>query len=141
VISSSGRSRPPTATIRICLASSISCRYRVRLAQSLDSKSIALAEQNNAVGGGGGIGSEATPRFSLRADRASDADALLREFPDLLDPVRREPLQRGGIWLVRPDGYVCVAGGADRVSSGRTFLRTSLQRNSAEGVSVHKPVV
>ena len=33
-------------------------------------------------------------------------------FSSLLDPEVRRPFQAGGIWLVRPDGYVAMAASA-----------------------------
>ena len=56
------------------------------------------------------VGSGDTPRFALFARTSAATADLLRKFDDLLDPDIRPPLHRGGMWLVRPDGYTaCVA--------------------------------
>lgn len=62
------------------------------------------------------IGAGPSPRFALFA-AADEATARLAAcHPDLLEPQARAPFAEGGIWLVRPDGYVAVAGGRDRLA-------------------------
>jgi 2-polyprenyl-6-methoxyphenol hydroxylase-like FAD-dependent oxidoreductase len=51
------------------------------------------------------VGSGATPRFALFAEKTAAIDDLLRRFEELLDPDVRLPVRKDGIWLVRPDGY------------------------------------
>jgi 2-polyprenyl-6-methoxyphenol hydroxylase-like FAD-dependent oxidoreductase len=63
------------------------------------------------------IGSGAIPRFALFADKNSATADLLRQFDRLLDPDIRPPLREGGIWLIRPDGYVaCSARSQDLIA-------------------------
>jgi 2-polyprenyl-6-methoxyphenol hydroxylase-like FAD-dependent oxidoreductase len=60
------------------------------------------------------VGSGNAPRFALFAASSGDIDGLIESFPDLLDSNVRPPINEGGIWLVRPDGYVsCSARVAD----------------------------
>jgi 2-polyprenyl-6-methoxyphenol hydroxylase-like FAD-dependent oxidoreductase len=60
------------------------------------------------------IGSGNAPRFALFAAPSRDIDGLIEKFPDLLDPNVRPSINEGGVWLVRPDGYVaCSARVAD----------------------------
>jgi hypothetical protein len=55
------------------------------------------------------VGAGDTPRFALFAESDEGAAALLAQFPKLLEQEVRTPFQTGGLWLVRPDGYVAVA--------------------------------
>jgi 2-polyprenyl-6-methoxyphenol hydroxylase-like FAD-dependent oxidoreductase len=54
------------------------------------------------------IGAGRHPRFTLFADEVAGALALRTRFPALVDQTLRPPLAEGGIWLVRPDGYVAA---------------------------------
>jgi 2-polyprenyl-6-methoxyphenol hydroxylase-like FAD-dependent oxidoreductase len=51
----------------------------------------------------------AAPRFALFATPGPEAESLLLEFTDLLEPVLHAPLGSDAMWLVRPDGYVAAA--------------------------------
>ena len=67
------------------------------------------------------VGAGDTPRFAIFAE-ADDADAaaLLAQYPALLESALRPPYHSGGLWLVRPDGYVAVStkrGDTERVSA------------------------
>ena len=61
------------------------------------------------------FGSGKTPRFAICSDApssesAKDAAAVLTQtYQDLLEPALRPPFVPGGLWLVRPDGYVALA--------------------------------
>jgi 2-polyprenyl-6-methoxyphenol hydroxylase-like FAD-dependent oxidoreductase len=55
------------------------------------------------------VGSGNLPRFALFADDDADAKTLIAKYSDLLEQQVRKPFQPGGLWLVRPDGYVAVA--------------------------------
>lgn len=68
------------------------------------------------------VGAGNTPRFALFAEPDERVATLLAQYPNLVEPDVRKPFQTGGLWLVRPDGYIAVAttqGDWDRVS---TFL-------------------
>jgi 2-polyprenyl-6-methoxyphenol hydroxylase-like FAD-dependent oxidoreductase len=52
------------------------------------------------------VGSGGAPLFALFAERNAATADLLRRFEGLLDPDIRPPFRDGGVWLVRPDGYV-----------------------------------
>jgi 2-polyprenyl-6-methoxyphenol hydroxylase-like FAD-dependent oxidoreductase len=55
------------------------------------------------------VGSGDRPLFGLFAEKTVAIADLIGRFAGLLDPVVRPPLHEGGIWLVRPDGYVACA--------------------------------
>jgi hypothetical protein len=61
---------------------------------------VAPIEGQSPVGRGG------APLFALFAERNAATADLLRRFEGLLDPDIRPPFRDGGVWLVRPDGYV-----------------------------------
>ena len=64
------------------------------------------------------MGSGSQPLFALFAKKTVATDDLVGRFQGLLDPNVRPPLHEGGIWLVRPDGYVaCSSKDADVVAS------------------------
>ena len=74
------------------------------------------------------VGSGSMPRFALFADKTSATADLLRQFEGLLDPDIRPPTE-GGIWLVRPDGYVaCSARGQDLIAK---YLESLCQRTTS----------
>jgi len=57
------------------------------------------------------------PLFALFAERNAATTDLLRRFEGLLDSEMLLPFRDGGIWLVRPDGYVvCSTDDADVVA-------------------------
>jgi hypothetical protein len=55
------------------------------------------------------VGSDDRPLFALFAEKTVAIANLIERFKGLLDPVIRPPLHEGGIWLVRPDGYVACS--------------------------------
>jgi 2-polyprenyl-6-methoxyphenol hydroxylase-like FAD-dependent oxidoreductase len=55
------------------------------------------------------VGSGSTPLFALFAENTADTADLIKRFEGLVDPDIRPPLHDGGIWLVRPDGYVACS--------------------------------
>lgn len=56
------------------------------------------------------IGAGNVPRFALLAEPSAAVSALLAAHGELLAPDLLPPLGAGGLWLLRPDGYVaCVA--------------------------------
>jgi 2-polyprenyl-6-methoxyphenol hydroxylase-like FAD-dependent oxidoreductase len=64
------------------------------------------------------------PRFALFAADTAAVAQLIADYAALLDPLPRPPLAEGGLWLVRPDGYIaCTAKNAD-VETIASYLRT-----------------
>jgi 2-polyprenyl-6-methoxyphenol hydroxylase-like FAD-dependent oxidoreductase len=55
------------------------------------------------------VGSGNTPRFVLFAEDTPTSRALLSKYPNLVEPSPRKQYVDGGIWIVRPDGYVALA--------------------------------
>jgi 2-polyprenyl-6-methoxyphenol hydroxylase-like FAD-dependent oxidoreductase len=55
------------------------------------------------------VGAGSAPRFALFAANTTATADLLERFPRLLDREVRPPLRDGGIWLVRPDGYLACS--------------------------------
>jgi 2-polyprenyl-6-methoxyphenol hydroxylase-like FAD-dependent oxidoreductase len=56
------------------------------------------------------VGAGDTPRFALYADgRNGEGLDLIARYSHLLESELREPFDRSGLWLVRPDGYVALA--------------------------------
>ena len=55
------------------------------------------------------VGSGDRPRFALFADGDGVPAELQRRHAPLLEPKLRPPFRAGGIWLVRPDGYVALS--------------------------------
>jgi len=57
---------------------------------------------------GAPVGAGDAPRFALCAQATLDSAALIARHGDLLSPEIRAPLEKDGVWLVRPDGYVAA---------------------------------
>jgi 2-polyprenyl-6-methoxyphenol hydroxylase-like FAD-dependent oxidoreductase len=55
------------------------------------------------------VGAGDRPRFVLCAEADGMPSDFLERHTNLLEPVLREPYHAGGLWLVRPDGYVALA--------------------------------
>jgi hypothetical protein len=55
------------------------------------------------------VGAGRSPRFVLFAEQDARGMQLIAKYPNLLEPTLREPFSPGGLWLVRPDGYVGLA--------------------------------
>jgi hypothetical protein len=55
------------------------------------------------------VGAGSAPRFALFAANTTATADLVERFPGLLDRDVRPPLRDGGIWLVRPDGYLACS--------------------------------
>jgi 2-polyprenyl-6-methoxyphenol hydroxylase-like FAD-dependent oxidoreductase len=75
------------------------------------------------------VGSGGVPLFALFAEKTTATADLLKRFEGLLDPDIRPPFHDGGIWLVRPDGYVaCSSQDTDVVASHLDgIVRPSMQ--------------
>ena len=50
-----------------------------------------------------------SPKFVVYGDKEGQAAAVIARYAGLLDREIRKPFEDGGMWLVRPDGYVAVA--------------------------------
>jgi hypothetical protein len=57
----------------------------------------------------------------MASDRQMAA-RLIAAHPALLEPEPRDPPDAGGIWLVRPDGYVAASAGANDWTAISTHL-------------------
>jgi 2-polyprenyl-6-methoxyphenol hydroxylase-like FAD-dependent oxidoreductase len=69
------------------------------------------------------IGAGDTPRFALFAEPKDDEETkLLARFPNLLEAALRKPFHEGGLWLVRPDGYIALAARHDGWDQVAAFL-------------------
>ncbi len=55
------------------------------------------------------FGAGPRPRFTLCADEGEAAAGLRQRYPTLIEGAMRAPFAPGGLWLVRPDGYVALA--------------------------------
>ncbi|AMV20636.1 FAD-dependent monooxygenase [Planctomyces sp. SH-PL14] len=51
----------------------------------------------------------AAPRFVVYGERSVAGAAVMERYGDVVDQTVREPFVEGGMWLVRPDGYVAIA--------------------------------
>jgi 2-polyprenyl-6-methoxyphenol hydroxylase-like FAD-dependent oxidoreductase len=55
------------------------------------------------------VGAGDTPRFALFAAEDGMPGQLLTKYAGFLEPKLRAPFEPGGLWLVRPDGYVALS--------------------------------
>jgi hypothetical protein len=69
------------------------------------------------------VGAGDIPRFALFADPDEKAVALLKQYQGIVERELRKPFQSGGVWLVRPDGYIAVATKADDWDCVAGFLK------------------
>jgi 2-polyprenyl-6-methoxyphenol hydroxylase-like FAD-dependent oxidoreductase len=84
------------------------------------------------VAGQPAVGTGNTPRFSLFADANEGTTRLLGQFAQLLEPALRAPVNAGGAWLVRPDGYVACAAAHDDIGLIGGYLESIRQRGTAK---------
>lgn len=68
------------------------------------------------------VGAGETPRFVLFADDGDLYAQVLEEYGAIVEPVVRGPFESGGLWLVRPDGYVGLRARAGDVDAVRRYL-------------------
>jgi len=59
------------------------------------------------------FGAGPVPRFALLAKNEEGSRDLLRRYAEIMEERVRQPPEEGGVWLVRPDGYVATAARAD----------------------------
>jgi 2-polyprenyl-6-methoxyphenol hydroxylase-like FAD-dependent oxidoreductase len=77
------------------------------------------------------VGAGDTPRFVLFAEADQMPAGLLERYIRLLEPTLRPPYHPGGLWLVRPDGYVALAAKRSDWSAVTAYL----ENISSEGGS------
>ncbi|HSZ77008.1 MAG TPA: FAD-dependent monooxygenase [Chthoniobacterales bacterium] len=68
------------------------------------------------------VGSGNTPRFALFAEDTPTSKSLLSKYPNFVEPLPRKPYAHGGIWIVRPDGYVALAAKHDAWNDVDAYL-------------------
>jgi 2-polyprenyl-6-methoxyphenol hydroxylase-like FAD-dependent oxidoreductase len=80
------------------------------------------------------VGSGDTPRFALFAEDTPASRSLLSKYPNLVEPSPRNQYADGGIWVVRPDGYVALAAKHDAWNDVDAYLS---RLTKATTVSTH----
>jgi 2-polyprenyl-6-methoxyphenol hydroxylase-like FAD-dependent oxidoreductase len=65
---------------------------------------------------------EVGPRFTVHAARSAAVDGLIGRFATLVCAQLRPACKDGGVWLVRPDGYVAAVAPATNVESLNRYL-------------------
>jgi 2-polyprenyl-6-methoxyphenol hydroxylase-like FAD-dependent oxidoreductase len=68
------------------------------------------------------IGAGDQPRFALCSEPNEEASRLIARYPQLLEPSVRKPYEDGGLWLVRPDGYIGFAAKANAWDEAAKYL-------------------
>ncbi len=68
------------------------------------------------------VGYGDTPRFALFGEGSNRVNALINEFPDLVEQTIRPALDPTAIFLVRPDGYVACVAKVDNVGVVADYL-------------------
>ena len=80
------------------------------------------------------VSSGRVPEFVAFGAGGDGFAAVAGRFPRLLDPIIRAPFSPGGLWLVRPDGYVFLAtkeGAWDKVEEALVALDAPKSRTPA----------
>ena len=68
------------------------------------------------------VGAGNAPRFALFSPDSADVRAVLAKYPAIVEQAPRVPFADGGMWLVRPDGYVALVAKADATSDLDRYL-------------------
>jgi hypothetical protein len=68
------------------------------------------------------VGAGTTPRFALFTEPGVGSSQLIARFPNLLELNVRKPFHAGGLWLVRPDGYVALSAKSSEWKKAVTYL-------------------
>jgi 2-polyprenyl-6-methoxyphenol hydroxylase-like FAD-dependent oxidoreductase len=79
------------------------------------------------------VGSGNTPRFVLFAEDTPTSRSLLSKYPNFVEPLPRKPYAHGGIWIVRPDGYVALAAKNDAWNDVDAYLSRLTKAASTSG--------
>jgi hypothetical protein len=59
------------------------------------------------------VGAGNTPRFAVCAEDSEEGRSVLAKYETFVETAIRPPYSEGGIWLVRPDGYVALVAKRD----------------------------
>jgi 2-polyprenyl-6-methoxyphenol hydroxylase-like FAD-dependent oxidoreductase len=68
------------------------------------------------------VGSGNTPRFAMFAEDTPASRSLLSKYANLVEPSPRKPYAEGGVWVVRPDGYVALVAKDDAWNDVDAYL-------------------
>jgi 2-polyprenyl-6-methoxyphenol hydroxylase-like FAD-dependent oxidoreductase len=79
------------------------------------------------------VGSGNTPRFALFAEDTPTSRALLSKYQNLVEASPRKQYAHGGVWIVRPDGYVALAAKQDAWNAVDAYLSHLTKPASASG--------
>jgi hypothetical protein len=124
-LNAAGSYRDPAPGTRASLRtteSSVGASYTPPSSLSADSDG--LSSQSDSLPP---VGAGDRPRFVLFADPDGMPPTLQESYADLLEPTLREPFYPGGMWLVRPDGYIALSaktGDWNAVTAYLTRLRS-----------------
>jgi hypothetical protein len=80
------------------------------------------------------VGAGPAPRFVLYAEEDDRAKAFVAEHGAFVDARIRQPFAPGGLWLVRPDGYVGLASGANDWEAANDYVRELSGGQSAAAI-------
>jgi 2-polyprenyl-6-methoxyphenol hydroxylase-like FAD-dependent oxidoreductase len=69
------------------------------------------------------VGAGDRPRFALLAEQSEAVRNLASQFASVLDAEMRPALDAGGMWLVRPDGYVACTAKQDDTRTIAEYLQ------------------
>jgi FAD binding domain len=69
------------------------------------------------------VGAGQVPRFVLFGEADGVPSDLMQLYAKLIEPALREPYRSGGLWLVRPDGYVALAVKSGDWTAVKKYLR------------------
>jgi len=68
------------------------------------------------------VGSGNTPRFAMFAEDTPASRSLLSKYANLVESSPRKPYAEGGVWVVRPDGYVALVAKDDAWNDVDAYL-------------------
>jgi hypothetical protein len=80
---------------------------------SHEQKDPAAGERAPVHAGDKPIGAGSIPKFVLFGENDEGTRQLIERYSSFVDFELRPPFHEGGLWLVRPDGYVAIATRAD----------------------------
>jgi hypothetical protein len=68
------------------------------------------------------VGAGNTPVFALFAEPDGMPSNFSGRYANLLEPTLRDPYHRGGMWLIRPDGYTALSAKAGDWNAVTAYL-------------------